>query len=266
MKINYQETTSDLITRINIHDQFGGKNIDEWMLDVLPLKKGMKILDVACGAGKQCVSFYHELGGDCDITGVDVSKELLQKAKQVADEKEYDIDFEYLDFNKAFDFEDDEFDLISCCFAIYYAEDIPFTIKEMHRVIKPGGRLFTTGPMPENKQEFYDIIREATGKVIPPMPGSSRYSTEILDAVKHSFSRVELKIFENPLTFQTAEPFLAYTRASLSEDRKLWGDFFSGEEGFNEIMQKITAVAEQRVRDNGKIVMTKVVGGILATK
>jgi len=120
--------------------------------------------------------------------------------------------------------------------------------------------------MPENKQEFYDIIREATGKVIPPMPGSSRYSTEILDAVKHSFSKVELKIFENPLTFQTAEPFLAYTRASLSEDRKLWGDFFSGEEGFNEIMQRITAVAEQRVKDNGKIVMTKVVGGILATK
>jgi ubiquinone/menaquinone biosynthesis C-methylase UbiE len=264
MKINYQETTSDLITRINIHDQFGSRNIDDWMLEVLPLKKGIKILDVACGAGKQCISFYEELGGDCKITGVDVSNELLEKARQVADEN--DIQFENLDFNKAFDFEDDQFDLISCCFAIYYAEDIPFTIKEMHRVLKPGGRLFTTGPMPENKQVFYDIIREATGKVIPPMPGSSRYSTEIMDAVKHTFSKVELKIFENPLTFESAEPFLSYTRASLSEDRKLWADFFSGEEGFEEIMKKITEVANRRIKDDGKIVMTKVVGGILASK
>jgi hypothetical protein len=60
--------------------------------------------------------------------------------------------------------------------------------------------------MPENKKVFYDIIREATGKVIPPMPGSSRYASASLDAVKSSFNKVELKIFENPLTFTTAGP------------------------------------------------------------
>jgi ubiquinone/menaquinone biosynthesis C-methylase UbiE len=266
MKINYRETTSDLLTRINIHDQYGSRNIDEWMLEVLPLRKGMKILDAACGAGKQCVSFYEELGGDCAITGVDVSNDLLDKARQVAEEKEYEIEFEQMDFNKAFDFEDEQFDLISCCFAIYYAEDIPFTIKEMHRILKPGGRLFTTGPMPENKQVFYEIIHEATGKVIPLMPGSSRYGTEILDEVKSTVSRVELKIFENPLTFDTPEPFLSYTRASLSEDRKLWGDFFTGQEGFEDIMNKITKVTEEHIKEDGEIVMTKVVGGILATK
>jgi ubiquinone/menaquinone biosynthesis C-methylase UbiE len=226
----------------------------------------MRILDVACGAGKQCFSFYNELGGDCEITGVDVNAELLAKARQRSQENEYKIEFDSLDFNKAFDFDDNEFDLISCCFAIYYAEDIPFTIGEMHRVIKPGGKLFTTGPMPENKKVFYDIIREATGKVIPPMPGSSRYSSAILDAVKTSFNKVDLKIFENPLTFTTAEPFLEYTRASLSEDRKLWSDFFSGKEGFEDIMKKITDVANRWVDRDGKIVMTKVVGGILATK
>ena len=266
MKIDYKETTSDLLARINIHDKFGGRNIDEWMLDLLPLKKGMGILDVACGAGKQCFSFYDELGGDCAITGVDVNAELLAKARQRSKENEYDIEFDTMDFNKAFDFDDNEFDLVSCCFAIYYAEDIPFTISEMHRVIKPGGKFFTTGPMPENKKVFYDIIRDATGKVIPPMPGSSRYGSAILDAVRKTFKKVNLEIFENPLTFTSAEPFLEYTRASLSEDRKLWADFFSGKEGFEDIMNKITEVANRWVKRDGKIVMTKVVGGILATK
>ena len=266
MKINYQETTADLIARINIHNQYGSRDIDEWMLDLLPLKKGMKILDVACGAGKQCFYFYKDLGGDCEIVGGDVSAELLDKAKQEAHNKEYEIDFRTLDFNKALDFEDDEFDLASCCFAIYYAENIPFTIKEMHRVLKPGGKLFTTGPMPQNKQVFYDIITEATGKKIPPMPGSSRYASEILETIKEDFSKVDVDIFENPLTFSTADPFLQYTRASLSEDRKLWKDFFTGKEGFEVIMSKIKKLAEQSSKNEGKSEMSIVVGGFVATK
>ena len=266
MKIDYQETTSDLMKRINIHDKFGGRNIDEWMLKLLDLKPGAKILDAACGAGKQCISFYNELDGNCDITGGDVSAELLETAKKETKARGYDIKFLPLNFNERFPFEDNQFDLLSCCFAIYYSEDIPFTIREMHRVLKPGGRLFTTGPMPQNKQVFYDIIKEATNKVIPLMPGSSRYDSEILGAMKDTFSKVEVNIFENPLTFKTAEPFVEYTRASLSEDRKLWHDFFSGKEGFEEIMKEIAKVAEDWVKRDGQIVMTKVVGGFIATK
>lgn len=266
MKINYQETTTDLLARIDIHNQYGSRNIDEWMLDQIPMKKGMTILDVACGSGKQCFSFYNELGGDCSITGVDVSESLLEKAKQESQEKDYDIEFGILDFNKAFDIEDEEFDLVSCCFAIYYAENIPFTIKEMHRVLKPGGKLFTTGPMPQNKKVFYEIISEATQKEIPPMPGSSRYDSEILDTIKNDFNKVDVSILENPLTFNTAEPFLLYTRASLSEDRKLWTDFFQGKNDFEKVMEQISDVANKRIQENGKIVMTKVVGGFLATK
>jgi len=266
MKIDYKETTSDLLSRINIHDQYGSRNIDQWMLDILQLKKGMKFLDVACGAGKQCFSFYEYLKGECDITGVDVSDDLLKKAQEESKKKGYRIEFQTLDFNKPFNLNEGLFDLVSCCFAIYYSEDILFTIKEMHRVLKPGGRLFTTGPMPENKSIFYEIIEKATGKPIPPMPGSSRYASGIFQSIKDTFNNVRLEIFENPLTFLESEPFLEYTRASLSEDRKLWKDFFSEKEGFNTIMEKIKQVANQIIEHDGKIIMTKVVGGILATK
>lgn len=266
MKIDYKETTSDLISRINIHDKYGARNIDDWMLETLALKEGLNIFDAACGSGKQCASFYTTLNGECRITGGDVSEELLEKAKQLSTEHNQDINYVSLNFDKPFDFQDNQFDLVSCCFAIYYSEDIPFTIREMHRVLKPGGRLFTTGPMPENKQEFYDIIKEATNKPIPKMPGSSRYASEILDAVKNTFSSVDVKIFENPLTFPTAEPFIEYTRASLSEDRKLWGDFFTEKSSFIEVMDAIVKVANARIERDGQIVMTKVVGGIIATK
>lgn len=267
MKINYQETTNDLLTRIDIHNKFGARDIDQWMLDVLSLQKGSKILDVGCGAGKQCFSFYHFLQGECDITGGDVNADLLKQAVTENPLKaENNVKFMELDFNKKFDLPSDTFDLLSCCFAIYYAEDIPATIREMHRVLKPGGRLFTTGPMPTNKQVFYDVIKEATGKPIPPMPGSSRYGSEILTSVKSTFASVDLEIFENPLTFNEVQPFVDYTRASLAEDRKLWTSLFSTKEEFETLMSAITKVAEKRIKQDGTLVMTKVVGGIIATK
>jgi ubiquinone/menaquinone biosynthesis C-methylase UbiE len=267
MKINYQETTNDLKKRIDIHNQYGGRNIDEWMLQLLRLTPGMKILDVACGSGKQVFSFCNSLKGDVDITGGDVSKDLLDQARRDSEKNQIKAKFVELDFNKPFKFSNDRFDLLSCCFAIYYAEDMPFTIREMHRVLKPGGRLFTSGPMPENKQVFYDVIREATNnKPIPAMPGSSRYDSEILNIIKECFSRVEVQLFENPLTFTSAEPFLEYTRASLSEDRKLWGDFFKDKEDFKRIMGQIKKVTRNRIDRDGQLVMTKVVGGFIATK
>ena len=266
MKISYHETTNDLLTRINIHDAYGAHDIDKWMLEVLPLEEGMHILDVGCGAGKQCFSFLAHLSGKADITGTDVSEALLSKAQEENSRLGNRVTFQIMDFNEEFTFPDETFDLASCSFAIYYAVDIPFTIGEMHRVLKPGGYLFTTGPMPENKRMFYNIIREATGIDIPPIPGSSRYASEILDTIKAKFSEVEVHIFENPLTFLEVEPFIEYTRASLSEDRLLWNAFFQTKADFEQIMQEITRVAQERFDRDGKLVMTKVVGGFLAKK
>ncbi len=266
MKIDYLENTSDLATRIDIHNKYGGRDIDQWMLDLLQLRKNIRILDVGCGAGKQCFSFYNYLKGDASITGGDVNASLLSQARKENGKYNNKVNFIELNFNQSFQFEDKQFDLVSCCFAIYYAENIPSTISEMHRILKPSGRLFTTGPMPTNKALFYDIIREATGKTIPPMPGSSRYGSQILDAVKSLFSKTEVTIFENPLTFTSVDPFIAYTRASLSEDRKLWSSFFQGKDDFERIMQQITVVAEKRLAQQGSLVMTKVVGGFVATR
>lgn len=266
MKIEYQETTNDLLARIDIHKRFGSRDIDEWMLHLLNLPKGSKVLDIGCGAGKQCFMFYNALEGNAEITGGDVNAELLAKARKENEKYGNQVKIMELDFNQRFPLPDDTYDLVTSCFAIYYAENIPFTIQEMHRVLKPGGRLFTTGPMPENKRLFYEIIHAATQQTIPPMPGSSRYGSQILAAIQSTFAQVEVHIFENPLIFDSVEPFLAYTRASLSEDRRLWKDLFDGPDAFEQVMQQISLEAARRLETDGQLVMTKVVGGFIATK
>ncbi len=266
MEINYQETTKDLLARIDIHEKYGARNIDQWTTEVLQPKPGMKILDVGCGAGKQCFLYSDYSKRQADITGGDFSNELLDKARSKNTERGDKCKFMFLDFNKRFEFEDNTFDLVSSAFAIYYAANLGFTFGEAHRVLKPGGRLFVTGPLPENKKMFYDIIKEATNKPIPPMPGSSRFKGDIYKTIEGKFSKTELLTFENPLTFPEVAPFIDYVRASLSEDRKLWTAMFKDHDEYEALIGEIEKVATRWFKRDGKLVMTKVVGGILATK
>jgi SAM-dependent methyltransferase len=199
---------------------------------------------------------------------------LLDRARAKNNERGANIGFQFLDFNKPFDFADNTFDLCTSAFAIYYASDLDFTFGEAHRVLrspdpvsgKPGGRLFVSGPLPENKQMFYDIINEATNASIPPMPGSSRFKGDILNTIDRIFAKTELHKFENHLTFPEVAPFIEYVRASLSEDRKLWTSMFNGKEEYEALIKSIEVVATRWLEQDGKLVMTKVVGGILATK
>ncbi|HSQ39078.1 MAG TPA: class I SAM-dependent methyltransferase, partial [Anaerolineales bacterium] len=220
MEINYQETSKDLLVRIDIHEKYGSANIDVWTNELLQPQPGMNILDVGCGAGKLSFLFDDYTKGGAKITGGDFSEELLDKARAKNKERGSNIDFQFLDFNKPFNFPDGTFDLVTSAFAIYYASNLDFTFGEAHRVLKPGGRLFVTGPLPENKQMFYEIIKEATSQPIPPMPGSSRFKGEIYQTIEGKFAKTELLTFENPITFPAVEPFIEYVRASLSEDRK----------------------------------------------
>ena len=59
---------------------------------------------------------------------------------------------------------------------------------------------------------------------------------------------------------------MVYTRASMSEDRRLWNTFFTTKDDFEIIMKQIEAVVDRRLKTEGQIIMTKVVGGFLATK
>ncbi|HET6595576.1 MAG TPA: class I SAM-dependent methyltransferase [Anaerolineales bacterium] len=266
MEINYQETSKDLLTRIDIHEKYGSANIDQWTTELLKPQPGMNILDIGCGAGKQCFLFDDYTKGEAKITGGDFSEELLEKARVKNQERGSNIEFRFLDFNKTFEFPDNSFDLCTSAFAIYYASNLAFTFGEAHRVLKPGGRLFVSGPLPENKKMFYEIIREATNTPIPPMPGSSRFKGEIFNTIDRIFAKTELHTFENHLTFPEVASFIEYVRASLSEDRKLWTSMFNGKEEYETLIGRITDVATHWFERDGKLVMTKVVGGILATK
>ena len=47
MEINYQETSKDLLKRIDIHEKYGARNIDQWTIELLDPQP--RLQDSGCG-------------------------------------------------------------------------------------------------------------------------------------------------------------------------------------------------------------------------
>ena len=92
-----------------------------------------KALDVACGTGDMCVELMKR---GCDVTGVDISGEMLSIARQkTASANLQTGDAESLPFA------DDVFDAVTCAFGIRNFEHLEQGLGEMVRVLKPDGKM-----------------------------------------------------------------------------------------------------------------------------
>jgi len=268
MTINFKEQVDSLETRIKIHDKYGSKNIDQWMIDNLNLNKKKSILDLGCGDGKQIFAIYSHLKKKnikkiFKIIGMDEHKKLVKNANFKIQNK--NIKFKVGNFDKKLPFKSNSFDLVISCFAIYYASNINNTLIEIKRVLKKNGQLFFVGPMPNNKFEFNEIVEKAASKKIPKLIGSSRFSSEIFQKVYEKFDRAKIDVFKNELVFDSHIPFYDYTKSALEKKRGVYANFFKGMSQ-KMILKKIENLMKSRFLKQGKLKMTKLVGGITAFK
>jgi ubiquinone/menaquinone biosynthesis C-methylase UbiE len=102
------------------------------IIDALPLKPDMRVLDVACGDG-----FYAKhLSERAQVTGVDVSPAYLAKARPQAPGVEFVLaPLEDLPFAEA------SFDFVWCAQSLYSLPDPLIALGHMKRVLRPGGVL-----------------------------------------------------------------------------------------------------------------------------
>ena len=268
MKIDFTEDEKSLEQRIKIHDLYGSANIDDWMLEQIDVKKDEVILDLGCGGGKQSFALSRYLDANYEksnykIVGIDEHKKLINNAKNKNTNEK--LKFEIGSFDNKLSFSDNSFDLVISCFAIYYAENINQTLREIKRVLKKNGRIFFTGPMPNNKFEFNEIIEKAADAKVPKLIGSSRFSSEIFNSVNEILDSAKINEFKNELKFKNLTPYIEYTKSALEKNRKVYEKFLEGK-NIDLILDKVQIILQDKIKKNGELKMTKLVGGILAYK
>lgn len=134
-------------------------------LRVAKLRPGERVLDLATGTGITAIA-ARERGAQ--VTGVDLTPELLAVARS----KALDAGFDDLRFQEgdaeALPFEDASFDVVVSTCGHMFAPDQPKVAVEMARVTRPGGRVVFLAWTPEGGLGGWFRI---TNKHIPPPPG-----------------------------------------------------------------------------------------------
>lgn len=120
----------------------------------------IQVLDLACGTGDFSIAIAKALTGG-HVTGVDLSEGMLAVMREKVDKAELNgmISIEEGD-GENLRFPDNTFDRVTIAFGIRNFEDRPKGLREMLRVLKPGGRLVILElSRPENKiiRWFYDL-------------------------------------------------------------------------------------------------------------
>ena len=94
---------------------------------------GSRALDVATGTGDLAVALR---AAGADVVGCDFSEEMLERARR----KEPSVTFEWADA-LALPYEDDSFDAATVGFGARNFSDLGKGLREMARVVRPGGRI-----------------------------------------------------------------------------------------------------------------------------
>ncbi|HEY6132885.1 MAG TPA: class I SAM-dependent methyltransferase [Rubrivivax sp.] len=111
------------------------------MLQHVALAPGEQVLDVACGTGIVSFDAARAVGPGGGVLGVDLSGRMVEAATRQAREHQWpNAHFARMDA-EALDLLDAQFDVVLCALGLMYLPDPAQAVREMRRVLRPGGRL-----------------------------------------------------------------------------------------------------------------------------
>ncbi|MDH4223458.1 MAG: arsenite methyltransferase [candidate division Zixibacteria bacterium] len=182
------------------------------------LKEGEKVLDLGAGAGIDVFLAARRVGPGGFVIGVDMTKEMVNKANKIAAEYGFkNVEFKLGEIEKL-PVENNTVDVIISNCVINLSPDKLKTFKEAFRVLKPGGRilisdLVTEGELPWNikksfeawasciagaleKKEYLNTIKEAGFKRVKIVSQDTYSEAELDDTLSGKITSVRVKAYK----------------------------------------------------------------------
>lgn len=135
---DFVESVYDKLAKV--YDLFFGPTLHPGRLQAIQrmkLQPGERVLEVGVGTGIN-LSLYPR---ECEVTGIDFSSSMLEKARERAARKDMPP-FRLLQMDAAdLKFNDDAFDIVYAPYLISVVPDPVKVAQEMRRVCRPGGRI-----------------------------------------------------------------------------------------------------------------------------
>jgi len=180
--------------------------IDRAILKILGEIKGKRILDAGCGNGYLC-RLLSKRGAE--MVGVDASKRSIEIAEDIGRKEPMNIKY-YVESICNLSMDDDAFDAVVSNLVLQDLQDLDKAIKELHRVLKPRGKLvFSTMHPCFSSPPVHGWIRKPID--------SQRKEDRLYWIVDRYFDRSieEWTYFDLPPTYSFHRPLSDYIKALI---------------------------------------------------
>lgn len=225
----FNTNAAALNQRIHAHEKYGLHDLNQWIFDHMELAKGLSILDLGCGTGKQTLPLAQIIGDSGHVLAVDISQEALDTLSQNAKELRLEerISLLHIEFDELGEHLYEQiFDRIMACYSLYYAKYPRKVFEVIHHVLKPGGVFFFCGPSKDNNLELKQFHYALLRKQPHPATEAAVFMEETgQQLAREFFIKVDVFTFENPLRFDSAEALYNYWSSYNLYDKKLDAEF-----------------------------------------
>lgn len=257
LKLRASDTTS-LETRGEANKKYGSQDFDAWVKRILSKIDCSLVLDVCCGTGNQ-LTHYIRMPSITDIYGVDISQDSLEIARQRCEHLlsvNKKLTLKCCKMEEMFNYKeiDRQYDLISCFYGLYYAEDVDAIVEKMIRHLNYKGVLLVVGPYGKNNASLFEIIREHC--TIPELviKSSTTFMQEDLMSKLVSLPgiTIDTETLINPITYPSYQAVMDYWQAST---------FY-----FPQYHSSIQQELQKHFKNNDVFVVEKHIMAIIASK
>ena len=145
-----------------------GRNSYEWLAEIVPNNKGLRVLDLACGSGT-LLKILSDRNQNLNLKGIDMCPEELKLAKNLLINSGVNLIESKAQNLKAI--KDNSIDIVLCHWALTLMDPIAPVLNEVRRVLTSEGRFaaLVDGPMNvvSSYKEVHDLIYSYVQKEIP---------------------------------------------------------------------------------------------------
>lgn len=146
---------------------FGRRTIER-----IGLHPGERVLDVCSGSGGSALPAAEQVGPDGKVVAADLAERLIALAAAKAEAKGLEnIEFRVADMLDL-GYPDASFDAVVCVFGIFFVPDMAAAVRELWRMVRPGGRLAITTWGPGLFEPANSAFWDAIGDVRPDLQRS----------------------------------------------------------------------------------------------
>jgi len=239
------EAISDIIRRHSTNKV----DVREAALEGLDLSRVTRILDLGCGFGFMAEAIVHRVAPGAEILGVDVWRSDEQAFVEKVTSAGRTARFCCMELDSTLPFESKSFDLVVCCFSLYFVVEI---LADAARVLHPDG--------------LFLAVTHSEGSVTGDLPAAgfpdaaagllslvSRFSAENgAELLSEHFAEVERVDYVNSLRFEPEhlDELFTYMHFKLPF-------LVSGSKPTDEIPDKLVRFARMTMARTGELVVEK---------